>query len=395
LEDELNGYLATEYRVDNKKRGAYDNWLKSHKPFHWFVEFHGIMKSGGFDVIVGNPPFVEYSKVRDDYRILGYSTEDSGNLYAFVVERSAYLAARSSRIGLITPIALISVSETESTRRLMLDRFPLCWLSSFAIRPAKLFEGVEQRLTICLAQTAPSPRTGIETTKFNQWYKDERPTIFQRLEYCDAGALSTVTCIPKLGTPLTRDVVARVAAAGQGAVADVLDARGSSRLYFHRTPGYWIRVMDFEPHFRSPTATRSIHHIRELRLRDRTSAGFIGATVSSSLYFTWFFAVGNCRNLTLEDVKLFRTGRPADSLRNTLAAEFHELMRDYQRNSVVNRRGVTEFQEFDWGASKEIVDRIDEVLAEHYRLSPEQLDHVVNYDLKIRMNRDAGEAGSD
>jgi hypothetical protein len=153
--------------------------------------------------------------------------------------------------------------------------------------------------------------------------------------------------------------------------------------------------MDFEPHFRSPTATRSIHHIRELRLRDRTSAGFIGATVSSSLYFTWFFAVGNCRNLTLEDVKLFRTGRPADSLRNTLAAEFHELMRDYQRNSVVNRRGVTEFQEFDWGASKEIVDRIDEVLAEHYRLSPEQLDHVVNYDLKIRMNRDAGEAGSD
>ncbi|MFV1975217.1 MAG: DNA methyltransferase, partial [Candidatus Scalindua sp.] len=39
LEDELNRYLAREYGVDSNKKTAYDKWLKSHQPFHWFVEF--------------------------------------------------------------------------------------------------------------------------------------------------------------------------------------------------------------------------------------------------------------------------------------------------------------------------------------------------------------------
>ena len=61
LEDELNGYLAGEYSIDQNKQSEYLNWLGSHKPFHWFTAFYGILNKGGFDVIIGNPPYVEYS----------------------------------------------------------------------------------------------------------------------------------------------------------------------------------------------------------------------------------------------------------------------------------------------------------------------------------------------
>ena len=64
LEAELNGYLAGEYNVDPNKKTDYQSWLTSHKPFHWFTAFYGILKAGGFDVIIGNPPYVEYSKVK-------------------------------------------------------------------------------------------------------------------------------------------------------------------------------------------------------------------------------------------------------------------------------------------------------------------------------------------
>ena len=56
----------------------YEDWLKSHQPFHWLAEFYQIIKgNGGFDVIIGNPPYVEYSKkdkttgkaVRDIYQL--------------------------------------------------------------------------------------------------------------------------------------------------------------------------------------------------------------------------------------------------------------------------------------------------------------------------------------
>ena len=73
LEDELNRYLAGEYWREGllTRRQGYvtTNGSHSHKPFHWFIEFYGILKNGGFDVIIGNPPYVEYSKVRNDYTV--------------------------------------------------------------------------------------------------------------------------------------------------------------------------------------------------------------------------------------------------------------------------------------------------------------------------------------
>jgi hypothetical protein len=41
--------------------------------------------------------------------------------------------------------------------------------------------------------------------------------------------------------------------------------------------------------------------------------------------------------------------------------------------------------------SKAIIDEIDWVLARHYGFTPEELDFIINYDIKYRMGRDNGE----
>ena len=53
LDDELDRLLAAEYGVNLSKPAASGTWLASHHPFHWFVEFYGIMSKGGFDVVIG------------------------------------------------------------------------------------------------------------------------------------------------------------------------------------------------------------------------------------------------------------------------------------------------------------------------------------------------------
>ena len=391
LAAELNSYKAKEYRVDAAKPKVYEKWLKSHQPFHWIAEFYGIIKRGGFDVILGNPPFVEYVKVKPTYQVLGFATIDSANLYAFVLERSLALISPLGRLGLITPIALVSVGEAESARRLLVASASKLWLSNYAIRPAKLFEGVEQRLTIILAELGGLGEKQVRSTKFLQWYKDERLTLFAVLDYSLSLISSYKGSIAKVGGPSSLNVLRKLAAVQSGSIGEGFAARGGTNLFFHRTPGYWIRVMNFEPHFRSPTATRSIHHIRELHFHDREAANFAGAVVSSSLYFLWFFALGNCRNLTLDDVKNFQVGSPSPSISRKAAKLFGELMRDFQDNSFVSTRGVTEFQEFEWGHAKPIIDRIDTVLAEHFGLTEEELDFVISYDIKIRMGSETDE----
>ncbi|MCL4470951.1 MAG: SAM-dependent methyltransferase [Gammaproteobacteria bacterium] len=104
LRDKLNGlsleldrYLAYDYGIGPDNASAFAAWRASHQPFHWFAEFYGVMREGGFDVVIGNPPYVEYSKVRSTYSIHRFHTEDSGNLYAFTIERSGILVDRDGR----------------------------------------------------------------------------------------------------------------------------------------------------------------------------------------------------------------------------------------------------------------------------------------------------------
>ena len=44
-------------------------------------------------------------------------------------------------------------------------------------------------------------------------------------------------------------------------------------------------------------------------------------------------------------------------------------------------------------SSKSIIDEIDRVLAAHYGFTDEELDFIINYDIKYRMGREA-EAGA-
>jgi hypothetical protein len=392
LNDELNHYLAAEYGVEMKKRGAYAQWLATHQPFHWFVEFYGIMQRGGFDVIIGNPPYVEYRKVKSQYTVRDYATERCGNLYVFSMERSKKLLTDVGRMGLIVPIALVSVSDVVEIRNLLLNHFHVAWMSNFAIRPAKLFEGVEQRLTIYISTPSNQERQ-VFTSKYHQWYVDERPNLLQRIEYANVIDLVSPASIPKASNAVIASIVRKVQNFNGKVVADYLTKSKGVNLYFHRTPGYWIRMMDFEPYFKSPTQTRSIHHIRELSIANAAMAKFIGAVVSSSLYFLYFFAVGNCRNLTLDDVRSFPIGQPSSSFNQEIGVLFDKLMVDYKRNSVINYRGSTEFQEFNWGKSKPIIDEIDRALAQHYGFTAEELDFIINYDIKYRMGRDGGAGG--
>ena len=42
LDDELDRYLAEEYGINDKLK-ALEQWKSSHEPFHWLVEFYGIL----------------------------------------------------------------------------------------------------------------------------------------------------------------------------------------------------------------------------------------------------------------------------------------------------------------------------------------------------------------
>ena len=51
------------------------------------------------------------------------------------------------------------------------------------------------------------------------------------------------------------------------------------------------------------------------------------------------------------------------------------------------KTGRTETQSFKIQKSKSLIDEIDAALAKHYNFTTEELDYIVNYDIKYRMGQ--------
>jgi hypothetical protein len=203
LADELDRYLAGEYSIDPGKTEVYERWRQSHQPFHWFAEFYGIVQRGGFDVIIGNPPYVEYKDVKLIYTIRNFVTFPSRDLYAFVTERTYSLARIRDRIGFIIPISIFGIDGFASLQQLTLQSISPLWISCFANRPAQLFDGAQRRLTILLGERTSNNIATVFTSRYYRWRREERDTLFpSRIQYVNRMSRFLVfpTSLEKLGS---------------------------------------------------------------------------------------------------------------------------------------------------------------------------------------------------
>ena len=152
LNTRLDEYLADWYGIRVKDKKAFEQWKKSHQPFHWFAEFYGIMSHGGFDVIIGNPPWIEYAKVRKGYTVRDYQTESCGNLHALCTECGLRIRSPLGFMSFIVQLPMVSSSRMSSVRRTLREASGQLYAIPFGDRPGKLFDGLEHsRATIWIS----------------------------------------------------------------------------------------------------------------------------------------------------------------------------------------------------------------------------------------------------
>lgn len=118
LNNELNQYMAKKYGINSDKKETYHQWLLTHEYFNWFVEFYNVINNrGGFDVIIGNPPYVEYTDIKKDYTIQNYETESCGNLYAYTIERSLKILKNDKYLSMIAPLSCVTTPRTIPSKK--------------------------------------------------------------------------------------------------------------------------------------------------------------------------------------------------------------------------------------------------------------------------------------
>ena len=399
LRAELDRYLANgEYGVREGDEPAYEQWRASHQPFHWFVEFYGIMQEGGFDVIVGNPPYVEYRTVMD-YKVRGYDTESCRDLYAYTLERALCLSSHSSWTGFIVPLSCFSVERFLPLQQLYLNKTYPLYVSNWSgdAHPSKLFEGVNKRLEIILARHhAGENEHSVCTSKYLKWYADERQSLFSQYPvYRSISSVNQVaffrSSVPKIDSDLELTILSKLQNCRRH-ISTLISRSGKHRLYYTRKVSFFLQFLDFVPEVRDKNRElRAPSELKMLTFNDAQLRNLSLGCLSTSLFYWYNTINSDCRNLNKREVVSFPVPNfVPDTTQEILDQLLRLLMQCYMDNSTlrtVKYRGKGEItvQYFNFRPAKPIIDEIDSILAQHYGFTDEELDFIINYDIKYRM----------
>jgi hypothetical protein len=389
LRQELDAYLSGDYGVRANDKAALRKWKDSHRPFHWFAEFFGLMKEGGFVVVLGNPPYKELRDVTE-YLIRGLTTTDTKNLYAPMLERWLQLCAPGGRMGAIVPVSSISTEGYSSLQRIEFG-LPL-HVSSFDDRPSRLFDGLEHiRLSIHVVRNEKVAAPELFATECLRWTSDERAHLFSRIQYQRVEPSYLSASLPKISSTLEVSILNKVWADPQS-VALQQSRYGEQVVYYSRKMASFLQVLDFVPKvFDGKGKLRPPSEFKDLRFPTAPEARVAFCVLNSTL-FRWFINVfSDFRHINKREIEGFRCDlkrifQESPSFWNNVAVALSERLQETsEMRRMKFKHDTLKVQCIIPKHAKDIIDKIDVQLANHYGLTSDELDFVVNYDFKYRV----------
>ena len=172
---------------------------------------------------------------------------------------------------------------------------------------------------------------------------------------------------------------------------------GTHLIYYTRKLSGLVQILDFVPKMWDDDGkSRSPSELKSLRFAEEEERGVYLAILNSSLFYWLLTARSDMRNLNKRDVGNlpFNYESAPKDVRRALAGLARALMDDFEANSQLldmryEKLGTLRIQCIYPKLSKGIIDEIDEVLATVYGFDAEELDFVVNYDLRFRLGATA------
>lgn len=140
--------------------------------FVWKEKFADIFAEGGFDVVLGNPPYVrmEFLKALKPYLAKRYEVvSDRADLYAYFFERGIRILKPGGRLGYISSSTFFKTGSGEPLRNFLRTKATLEVVVDFGDH--QIFEGVTTYPAILVMQAGEPP----EGHEFLFWTIDELP----------------------------------------------------------------------------------------------------------------------------------------------------------------------------------------------------------------------------
>ena len=389
LRTELDTLLASQYAVGTKPVAAYQKWRTSHQPFHWFVEFYGIIHQGGFDVVIGNPPYVRTNKALESYKLRDLTTAKCPDIYAAVVERSVNVCRNNGRTGMIVPLSLTFSSQFDALRNHLYEECSSIWFSSFGRIPSALFSfDTRVRNTIYVGQKSHGTPKQCFTTRLHRWYDVQRPTLFDNLQYAAFAPEQFGKLIPKIGNAALLTAFESLLSQGTYRLKNELSGtRQGHPLHFKQSAYNWLTLCVEQP----PAYDKAQKRVPQtmygaVRFRDSEGRDLAMLLTNGKLNFLWWAAIGDDFHLTQANIASSPVGFQSleDGARESLLTLLPELENAMEDNLVFKLNAGKNIGNYNLAKCRQVTDKADKIWLQAAGLSDLWEDIELEHSLIVR-----------
>jgi hypothetical protein len=287
---------------------------------------------------------------------------------------------------LIVQLTALSSEKMPPLQDLLLNR-GLLIAPAFPRRPESVFDGVEMPVTILLSR----PQKGETcTSRISRFYTQERPHALNVLQLQPHSNRLSGHRIGKIGTAIEVDILHKINSTKSSLALEAVTS-SDHILYYQEACRYWVKASNGYPFFKRNGKPMPPPHGRTISFKQKNACALAACLINSSLFY-WFYSVfSDCEHINDTLVRNFKTPDTCiDAEWIKYATRLSQSMEKNALRKVINTKEghKIEYDEMDASKSKQIIDEIDRVLAKHYGFTDEELDFIINYDIKYRMGRD-------
>ena len=322
------------------------------------------VKKKKYDIIIGNPPYVEDAKSG-----LNLKTR-YGNIYANVLDNASKQLNSGGVIGFVVPLSYVSTPRMQNIREVLSSKLGEQYILSYADRPDCLFTSVHQKLCLLFGKTNDGELT-YYTGNYTYWYKEESENLFR-----DAAAVhNSYVCdgfIPKVGNPTDVSIYSKIQ--NQPLPIDSLLSGGTSKVYLNMRAAFWIKAFLGE-HVSGEYKT--------FGCANENYRNYAMCLLNSSMFWWYWICVSDCWHITNKELSGFRYPELDDyRITNRLAKNLENRL---ETTKVFVGTKQTEYEYKHRDCIKEI-HAIDDYLAAIYGLTDEESLYIKNFAYRYRIS---------
>lgn len=319
-----------------------------------------------YDIIVGNPPYVEYGKlpVKPD--------SNYGNIYADVLCNAVCELKSTGVIGFVIPLSFVATSRMQSIREDMYKKMNRIFILNYADRPDCLFDGVHQKLSILFGIKGQGKCISY-TSSYYHWYNSERRDLLNNCKIFPSHQRDQY--IPKIGNVYEDSIFEKICNVKGESLLSLLNTQNKqSSVYLNMRACFWMKAFSFNP---------GSKEYKEFGCSSEMKP-YLLAILNSNLFFLYWTIVSDCWHITNKELSEFfvpTNGVCLDMFRILTS----KLERKLERTKKYIGSVQTQY-EYKHRECKPEIDAIDDALQEIYGLTDDEVAFLKEYKLKYRMS---------